>query len=149
MTATPRQIIKMVNRPPKFQWLVKIRFPEYNFEKGIALAFADRVYSCETHMDLSFQIHEQTHLTRQRESVLYAMWWWMRYFFSAKFRYREELIAYSRQYAFICKYYLQSDNMKWLDRLAKQLSSPLYGRVTNYLTARNEILNESKKYGTI
>ncbi len=131
--------IKIINHPPKLAWLLKLRFKEYSFEGGVACAFGNVVYSKDVNMDESFQIHEETHLIRQKRSKLYGVWWWTKYFLSSWFRFEEELIAYQRQFNFIRRNYPRHTHEKWLVRLATQLASPLYGNLVGVKAAEKLI----------
>lgn len=134
--------IKYISEPPKLYWFLRWIFPDYDFKKGVACAFGDRVYIYGGKMEESFQVHEATHLYRQKYSRVYAVWWWIKYILSKDFRYREELIAYQNQWDYIKVRCPIRQQWLVLDKLAAQLASPLYGKVVTKEEALASIIRK-------
>lgn len=118
---------RIINKRPPFWRLLKLRFPDYDHSKKIAVAFGNTVYSSDDNMDESFKVHEETHLIRQCRSQFVGVFWWVLYFISTRFRYQEELAAFGKQYGFILQNYNKNTHEKWLRMLGASLASPLYG----------------------
>ena len=77
-------------------------------------------------------LHEQTHLERQKK---YGILWFIKYLFSAKYRFNEELLAFKKQVSHLKKYNLNLD----LETRAKRLSSWLYLWCITYKKALEEL----------
>lgn len=79
--------------------------------------------------DINYQSileHEATHLDRARK--LGVLKWYVSYLFSAKFRLKEEAIAYR-----IKKKFLESNGLSFdIEVHAKILSSNIYGKIVKY-----------------
>jgi hypothetical protein len=76
--------------------------------------------------DESIIVHEMVHLQRQEKIGTFA--YTLKYFFSRKFRLKEELVAIREQMAFLKKHGQTYD----FDRKAKQFASAEYFWVTSY-----------------
>lgn len=76
--------------------------------------------------NIALVLHEQEHITRAKNYGV--MRWYLRYIFSPRFRFEEELAAYVPQMAYLKRQDLAFD----VKRKAKGLSSWLYGRPVGY-----------------
>lgn len=127
---------KVLNKkPPHYWFLVKIF--GFDWERNIA-TFGDSIY-CAFDLPDHLIVHEETHLKQQRYSNLYAIWWWVKYVFSKKFRYSQELEAYRNQWKFFEKHYRFNEHRFFLHKIASDLSSKLYGNIVSYEEARQAI----------
>lgn len=66
--------------------------------------------------------------------------WWRRYIAEPKFRLEQEIPAYQVQYGEYCLHNpagkIRNNRRLYLDKVARDLSSPLYGRLVTYERAR-------------
>ena len=128
-----------IQRPP-FWILLKLFFPAYNPRGTVAVAFGRVVYANQDFSE-DFKIHEETHLIQQKRSYLYATYWWIKYVFSRKFRFYQELDAFRRQYRFVKENKGRDLHLaEWA--FAGSLASPLYGNLVSVAGARNLIRDD-------
>lgn len=78
-------------------------------------------------------LHEQTHIERQREMGFLK--WGIKYVFSPKFRFNEELEAIKVQISYLKKHKRKFD----IDKRARYLSGWLYFWPVSYKTAKKEL----------
>lgn len=137
--------MKILNRPPKLQWLIKLFFPGYDFDRVVAFAFGDTIY---THFDPIADydlIHEKVHLRQMRYSKLYGIIHFIKFFFSRRFRYKTELEAYQEEYKYIQKI-APNQGYQAAQKFAEVLSGQgknayIIGKVAEYDIALFEILS--------
>ena len=130
--------IQFIPRRPFFWPLFLKFFPQAN-RPEVVLAFGRKVYSLNQ-LDIFLAEHEIRHLKQQRFSTWRAIIWWIRYWYDPKFRYTQEAEAYRMQYRLFVKY--QKDRnlrVKYADKLADNLSGPLYGCDVDKKTALKDI----------
>lgn len=100
--------------------------------------YGDTIYSPSNgNIDVYLMSHEETH-TKQQGTEIDA--WWKKYLNDNLFRLKQEVEAYTNQYVHFCKN--KKDpvrQMEFLDRLAQDLSSPMYGNVCSLEDARKFI----------
>lgn len=78
-------------------------------------------------------IHERTHQVQQGEA---PDEWWDKYLTDSEFRLMEEIEAYCYQYKAFCEVYRdRNQRFDFLNRLAKDLSSAMYGNIISYSEA--------------
>lgn len=83
--------------------------------------------------NVALLLHEQEHVRRQKEQG--TVNWLLKYIFSAKFRFNEELLADIPKIK-----YLKSKNLEFdLEKRAKQLSSWIYLWQVNYKEAKAKL----------
>src|SRR3990167_2785803 len=125
-------------RPPNWDKLVKA----FGVEWGTICVAYDKDIYCGDKANLSTDVivHESVHLARQEKDPVQ---WWENYMKNKEFRFKEELIAYHTQYDYL------RDNVKdrnrlamYLWRLAKDLSSAMYGSVISHREAMKLIKME-------
>ena len=124
-------------KKPFFWRLLKLRFPEYDPEGTVAVSFGKFVYANQD-FSTDYKVHENTHLDQQGHSYILAVIWWIRYFASARFRYRQELEAFRRQYDYVM-HTTPRRRYESLTHYAEQLSSDLYGGLVSFDEAVEEI----------
>lgn len=121
----------------------KLWFPGADTDR-VVVAFGRNVYAPSASVSPDLWMHEHTHLLRQHYSFFYAFWWHLKYRFSSKFRYNEEVLAYGEQLR-----YVKSQSLKgtyegrkvwqWREAMAKLLSSKLYGSIATFDEASEAI----------
>ena len=125
-------------KPPVWDKLVKA----FGVEWGTICVAYDKDIYCGDKANLSTDVivHESVHLARQEKDPVQ---WWENYMKNKEFRFKEELIAYHTQYDYL------RDNVKdrnrlamYLWRLAKDLSSAMYGSVISHREAMKLIKME-------
>lgn len=79
--------------------------------------------------------HEQKHRNRQKE--LGVLFFGIRYIFSRRFRFQEELAAYR----ITLKIYKQNSLTFDIEKISRALSGPLYLWSTSYREAKEELIN--------
>src|SRR3990167_1742631 len=128
--------MKISHNPPKLYWLLRLFFPDYDFNEIHAFAFGDTIYTKDNPLADYHIVHERVHLEQMKYSKLYAIWHFLKFWFSTKFRYQTELEAYREQYRFMReKGYSIAGN-----DLANALSDKLiYGNVASYEQAYLDI----------
>lgn len=84
--------------------------------------------------------HELVHVRQQAGKNMEE--WCNRFLTDPKFRYKQELEAYRVQFGYWKRYIKSKDEIKAaLDRMARELSGPMYGNCIDYETAKREIRN--------
>ncbi len=134
--------MKLSHSPPKLQWVIKLFFPGYNFEKVVGFAFGDTIYSKEPLEDHNL-IHEETHLRQMGYSKWKGIIHFIRFAFSRKFRYNTEVEAYREEYLFLKRKYPQAAEraaVRFAELLAGK-NSYIFGKVAEYDEALYRILN--------
>lgn len=86
-------------------------------------------------------IHEAVHSLQQIDGPDI---WWERYLTDNAFRLAQEVQAYRTQYQFYCSFNKdRNTRSRFLTKIAKDLSSPLYGSLCDFSDAYRLIRNES------
>lgn len=89
--------------------------------------------------------HEATHADQQIEYAGGPEAWWKRYFEDAAFRQDQEIEAYANQYKFFCAYRKdRNDRSRFLDRLARDMASPMYNAGLSHIEAMQKIRGNTK-----
>lgn len=81
--------------------------------------------------------HEKVHITQQQEYNKDK--WWSDYLTEPEFRLRQELQAYIAQYKYIAKTASRQMRRAFARRIARDLSSNLYGNIITYDNALKQI----------
>jgi hypothetical protein len=107
----------------------------------VVFTYGDTIYSpARVDLPKHLRVHEETHSKYQLEMGVEA--WWKRYIEDDKFRLYQEIVAYQNQYKQFCK---DKKNIQrqyfFLDIIARDLSSKLYGNLVTYEEAKNLIKN--------
>ena len=124
---------------PWFARIVKWRFriPDERW-RNVVMAYGSSVYTRVPEVEKEVVVHECVHLDRQRNSKLYGLWWWLKYLVSPRFRFLEELVAYRRQYQWVCENRPRFRD-HWLHKCAGDLSSETYGSLISFEEAKKLI----------
>jgi hypothetical protein len=125
--------IIFVHKKPMFYFVVRYFFPSADWDKGVIITYAPYVFS-KHDLPESLIAHELTHVNQQKHPLL----WWIRYIFSPKFRFKEELEAHCNEYKSI----VGTDRNKqfYLDAIADRLSGALYNNLVSKEEAKRLIL---------
>ena len=129
---------RIVYKPPPYLFLWRLFFPNCNFEKNVFVWGKD-IYT-KYKLDQPLFVHEYTHCEQQQLSKWYGIIWLIRYIKSPKFRLSQELEAYQNQYKYYC--FRDKDKnyrAKFLNKLASDLSSPLYNNLISFSQALEAI----------
>jgi len=130
-------------RPPNYDEIVSV-FPVVTTMQGVLYAYCDAIYNPDwVDIPQSLLAHEQVHLQRQSAN---PAGWWTRYLIDEKFRFDEELTAHCVEWATIKNEPGPDRNYRRasLNMIAKRLSSPLYGSMVCFDTARKMIRDGAK-----
>ena len=136
--------IKIINRPPRFYWLIRFFSPSYDFKKVLAFAFGNLIF---THLDPipdHILLHEKVHLRQMRYSRFWGAIHFIRFVLSDKFKYKTELEAYKAEYEYI-KRIAPNYSLEAAKRYAEVLSGQgknayIYGRLKSYEEALTDII---------
>lgn len=92
-------------------------------------------------IDKALMVHEETHM-RQQKTIGKEVWWdW--YLGSKDFRLSQEVEAYQNQYREQKKHIKDRNELnRYLQRLAQDLSSPMYGKIMTLTEARQAIRSD-------
>lgn len=139
--------MNIITRKSKLWKLWNILFSNADMSR-VYIAFGRTVFT-PGYASADIISHESIHLEQQKHSYLYAIWWWIKYKFSKKFRYSQELEAYRKQLEFL----RVATTMQVKDRnhrvkvlrqyehgIAEVLSGPLYNHMVPYPQAINDLL---------
>lgn len=99
----------------------------------------------EIPVDEALIVHEFTHFLQQQRDGMTTELWWRKYLESSEFRLVQEVEATKRQYQFYCMEIKDKNaQFRFLDRLAKALSSKIYGNIVDYKVALSLIKGRMK-----
>lgn len=113
--------------PPIYPELVK-RFG-VSMKDGIVIAYGDTIYSQDP-IPKHLEIHECVHLEQQAK---YGVeWWWNKYLEDKHFRLEQEVEAYQAQAQYMKANFGRQEYRSNVRKLAKDLSSGIYGRIISY-----------------
>lgn len=124
--------IRLKKSRPWFFPIVAWFFPKarHNSQGEAVFPFACTIYAPSGITHHPLVVHEAIHLRQQRFSRFWAVWWWIQYIYSPKFRVEQEIEAYRGQYR---EYKKTVKDRNYLDRyariLAEDLTGGLYGDV--------------------
>ncbi|MEK7578202.1 MAG: hypothetical protein AAB456_00570 [Patescibacteria group bacterium] len=88
--------------------------------------------------------HENVHAFQQKWNSDEAKIWWQRYLDDVEFRLEQELEAYVAQYVYIKNTRNSKVSEEFLDIIAGELSSSLYGNIINYPRAKTLIRHRAR-----
>lgn len=92
-------------------------------------------------IDEALMKHEETHMRQQKKIGVEK--WWEFYLGSRDFRLSQEIEAYQNQYREQKKYYKDRNKLnRYLQRLAQDLSSEMYGKIMTLSEARKVIRSD-------
>lgn len=120
--------------PPNIQRIWKT----FKTPPNAVFTYGDTIYNPSGgDIDTYLETHEATHMRQQGDNPFI---WWKTYLINKKFRLDQEVEAYQNQYLHFCsnkKDY--GRQQEFLDRLAKDLSSSMYGNITTFYQAKEKI----------
>lgn len=119
--------------------------PTQMTKKSLVFTYFDAIYTATT-MPTDLFVHEAVHYARQGngKNEKLAKEWWLRYCSDAEFRYQEELMAYKEQYKYILSQVKGNRAIAFehAKRLAYDLSGAIYGNLTSFPNALNDIIKK-------
>lgn len=131
--------MEIVNEyPPNIKQIEQKVTPTQN----TVFTYGDKLYNPGGHIIPPHLLrHEEVHSVRQGQN---PSEWWERYLSDPQFRIEEEVAAYQVQYSFV-KAGTDSRSVKrtFLQKLARDLSSPMYGKVITFEEAKRRIKGEN------
>lgn len=130
--------------PPNFEEIAKAlpaaRKPGVIFTYGSVLYAPTHGRPGGVQIPTWLMAHEEVHAQRQ-EAYGDLQGWWRRYIDEPRFRFAEELPAHIEEWRIVKRdVAVRQHRRRLLHEIATRLSSPLYGNVVPYKTARELIL---------
>lgn len=126
--------------PPNWQKLVDLFGANW---KTAVVTWGDTVHS-RLPITPDLEAHEAVHIRQQAGMGVEA--WWERYYVDPAFRLEQEVEAYRAQFEYMKKHCLDRNLLfRMRDRLARDLSSPVYGSCVPYPDAFCMIGQKPKK----
>lgn len=118
-------------KPPIFPKIQEV-FPYADWEEVI-IAYGDTIYS-KYPISLLKMEHELTHVRQQTD--MDKDLWWDQYLQNPSFRLEQEIEAYRAETKLACKVIKdKNQRFNYINALAEDLSSPLYGNVCTFSQA--------------
>jgi hypothetical protein len=113
-------------------------FPEVRNHPSVIFTYGDTIYNPGGHyINEELLLHEEAHIEQQAAMGKDA--WWDKYLADPQFRTEQELEAYRAQFKATYKNHARPTWRRELSRLAKDLSSPIYGNILSYDEAKQLI----------
>lgn len=128
--------MKIKNRKSKLWNLLKIIFPNAKMEE-VWLTFNKTIW-CPSGITQDLIVHEKVHI-EQQINLFNSVIWWIRYIFSKRFRYSQELPAYKKQFEYLKQGKDRNEIARIKTIIAKNLSHPLYGNMVSFEEAMREL----------
>ena len=131
--------MKIINKkPPVWDEVVK----RFDIEgQAVIFAYGDKIYNpFNAIIPDDLIVHEETHM-HQQEKFGDIKKWWIKYLDDSEFRLSQELEAYRIQYKYSKENYSRQMRKALLKRIAKDLSSPVYGNIISFDKAKDLIKN--------
>lgn len=122
--------------PPIYWWLKTKHFPAIEWDEGIVITVGDIVYT-KGDLTKDLEVHEGVHTVQQMR--MGPDLWWDRYVHEPEFRMRQELEAYRAQARYLEKTRSRESAFHAIMKLAKDLSSPIYGKCCTFQDAHRMI----------
>lgn len=129
--------ILISTQKPRIYEMIKSRFPEVEWDDGIAITYGNTVYA-KYPLAPDVASHEEIHAYQQEG--IDPDEWWKKYLTNTQFRLSQEAEAYKFQAKFIRQVIKDRNTaFKLIHRLAIDLSSPMYGNMCTYSEAMSLI----------
>ncbi len=113
-----------------------------SYEDGVCFTYGDAVHS-QYLLRPDVEAHERVHIEQQCSYGIIA--WWDRYLCDDDFRLEQELEAYRAQWRFVQNSERDRNRQAiMLTQIAKDLASPMYGKLLPFKEALKAIKNEKK-----
>lgn len=131
-------------QPPNIEDIIKT-FPKVKESKGIVYTHGQVIFNPDNQpLTEELMHHEATH-SLQQDELGYEKWW-KKYLEDKDFRLSQELQAYHQQYKKYCKNVKDRNKQaQYLNRLALDCSSEIYGNMTSYREAIQGIKHYESK----
>ncbi len=132
-------MLKVVKAYPPNYDLICDHIPAVRQNSAIVFTYGNKIYSpkFETLSD-DLMAHEEVHTKRQKNPDE----WWQRYLTDVQFRLDEEVAAYRVQWQYMIDHYGRQQRRSMLQKIAKDLSSPMYGKIVTKQEAIKLITGE-------
>lgn len=121
-------------RPPNYDEIAKT----FDIEgKPVVFTYGDMLYNPgRGNIPGHLMKHEETHAAQQTDPVA----WWRQYLKDPQFRTQQELEAYQVQYKYFCKKEKNPHlRLRFLEHIARDLASEVYGKCISYQDALTQI----------
>jgi hypothetical protein len=128
-----RLMAKVVNEPPPIFEKIAEKFPVVRTNRAVIFTYGDTIYNPGgNYIDDELMLHEETHIRQQAMMNGGKDAWWDKYLEDPQFRTDQELEAYQAQFNATRTRYGRPVWRRELKRLARDLSSPIYGNILSY-----------------
>lgn len=133
--------MKIIEGMPWWFFLVKRKFPTIPMDK-VGVTWGDCIY---TNDPIAFahpqkMAHERVHTEQQHHSKILGLIWWWAYCRREQFRFEEELEAYREEWQWVLANAKDPhQHFRYLDGMAKMLSSEHYGHLVGFEQAKKLI----------
>ena len=105
--------------------------------KEVCFAYGDTIYNpLKGDIPEHLMVHEAIHSKQQNTD---PEGWWDRYLTDPMFRLEQEIQAYASQYIYVKRLYNEKVYSTFLDGLAHDLASEIYGNIITFDKARSAI----------
>lgn len=137
--------MKIVNELPPNIADIEAVFGEACRQPGVFFCYGDTIYNPGGE-SIPEQLvrHEEVHSRRQGA---HPEIWWKLYLSVPQFRYEEELVAHQAEYQDIKLRTTKGERKRYLNAIAKRLSSELYGHMVTFEAAKRAIRREAEDVG--
>jgi hypothetical protein len=126
-------------QPPNYEKILKFFDVK---DENVVFAYGDTIYAPNGgDIPEHLVVHEVRHSKQQGTD---PEGWWDKYLVDAEFRLEQEVQAYASQYVYIKRLYKTSTADQFLDKLASDLSSKIYGNIVIFDKARSRIKHFAK-----
>jgi len=126
----------LIEQPPILDKILKAGMKP---QKTTIFAFKGKIFNPSgVDIPADILVHEEVHLKQQKGA---DDDWYDRYLTDKEFRLNEEIAAFREQYKFFCE--MERDRnlrTRYLDKIAKNLSSEIYGEIIS----KSEVINKIK-----
>ena len=111
---------------------------KFELPMNAVFTYGDTIYTPNGgFIDAYLMTHEETHMRQQGDNPFI---WWKSYLINPEFRLTQEVEAYRNHYNHFCRNKKDEGRQKdFLDRIAKDLSSPMYGNIISQEEAKKLI----------
>lgn len=135
------QVSVVKDYPPNYEQICAA-FPEVRNIKTVIFTYGNNIYNPGGWpIDEALMLHERVHVSQQLEMGVEE--WWQEYLDNPQFRTNQEIEAYQVQFRHLKSYSARPVWRRELDRLARDLSSPIYGNILSFDEAKKVIKGDS------
>lgn len=127
----------IVDFPPNYS-IILAKFPSIA-NRPVVFSYGNKLYNpTNASIPEHLMVHEKTH-SRQQAQFPSVEKWWEDYLTEPNFRLIQEVEAYQEQYRFFSASTTRELRKSFLHKIAKDLSSPMYGNLCSYEYAKKLI----------